>query len=161
MGDPTKTTRATVSGHPGEHGIALLITLLVMVLVSGVAIAAMHNSREEMMAGGRSRSVITSLFAAEAGVQFAERRLLPPRDLSAFSISVGSMTVESRERDVGSPQALSSGGIGKPPSGYSINIGAGFVNEVFEVHSTAADARLPTTELEVRLGLLVPNVGGY
>ena len=157
----TTETRRLPLGHRGEEGFALLITLLVMVLVSSVAIAAMNTSREEMMAGGRSRSVITSVFAAESGLQFAERRLLPPRDLSSFSISVASMTVESRERDQGSPQALASGGIGKPPSGYSINIGAGFVNEIFEVHSTAANSRLPTTELEVRLGLLTPNAGSY
>ncbi|MGI9644725.1 MAG: hypothetical protein ACR2O6_05370 [Ilumatobacteraceae bacterium] len=138
-----------------------MVTLLVMVLVSGVALAAMSNSREEMMAGGRSRSVITSLFAAEAGVQFAERRLLPPRDLSAFTLNVSGMTVQSRERDQGSAQPISAGGIGKPPSGYSINIGSGFVNEIFEVHSTAANARLPTTGLEVRLGLLTPNAGSY
>lgn len=144
----------------GDAGIALIITLMVMLLVAGVAIAAMNNSQEEMVAGGRSRSVITSLFAAEAGIQFAEARILPPRDLTAFSINVGGTTVESRERDDGSPQSIASGGIGKPPPGYSINIGAGYVNQIFEVHSTAENARLPTTELEVRLGLLTPNSGG-
>jgi hypothetical protein len=71
------------------------------------------------------------------------------------------MTVQSRARDEGSPQAINSGGIGRPPSGYSINIGAGFVNEVFEVHSTASNPRVPTTELELRVGLLTPNAGGY
>lgn len=154
----TRTHRITIDLRRHD-GFALLMTLLVMVLVSGVAIAAMNTSREEMVAGGRSRSVITSTFAAEAGVQMAERRLLPPRDLTAFTFNVASMTVESRKRTDGSPQPISTGGIGKPPSGYSINIGAGFVNEIFEVHSTAANARLPTTELEVRLGLLTPNAG--
>lgn len=143
-----------------QAGIALIITLMVMVLVATIAIAAMNNSREEMVAGGRSRSVITSLFAAEAGVQFAEARILPPRDLDAFSIDVGGITVESRERDDPSPQDIDADGVGKPPPGYSINIGAGFVNQIFEVHSTAENARLPTTELEVRLGLLTPNSGG-
>ena len=143
-----------------EAGVALIITVLVMLLVSGVAVAAMNNSREEMMAGGRSRSVITSLFAAEAGVQFAEARVLPPRDLSSFSINVAGITVESRERADTSPQSIGSGGIGKPPPGYSINVGSGYVNQIFAVHSTAENTRLPTTELEVRLGLLTPNSGG-
>ena len=154
-----KAPRCVIAGRRTQDGFALLITLLVMVLVTGVAIAAMNTSREEMVAGGRSRSVITSVFAAEAGVQLAERRLLPPRDLSAFSISVAGMTVESRERSDASPQPLTTGGIGKPPAGFSINIGSGFVNEIFEVHSTASNTRLPTTELEVRLGLLTPNAG--
>jgi hypothetical protein len=158
---PHAPTPASGRLRRDESGLALLVTILVMVLVSGVALAAMSNSREEMMAGGRSRSVIRSLFAAEAGVQFAERRLLPPRDLNSFSLTVGGMTVESRERDQGSPQPISTGGIGKPPDGYSINIGAGFVNEIFEVNSTAANSRLPTTALEVRLGLLTPNAGNY
>ena len=143
-----------------QAGIAIIMTVLVMLLVSGIAIAAMNSSREEMMAGGRSRSVITSLFAAEAGVQFAEARVLPPRDLSSFSINVGGTTVESRERDDASPQSIASGGIGKPPPGYSINIGSGYVNQIFAVHSTAENPRLPTTQLEVRLGLLSPNSGG-
>lgn len=155
---PTQAHRITARLRRHD-GFALLMTLLVMVLVSGVAIAAMNTSREEMVAGGRSRSVITSTFAAEAGIQMAERRLLPPRDLSAFTLNVAGMTVDSRKRTDATPQPISTGGIGKPPPGYSINIGAGFVNEIFEVHSTAANARLPTTELEVRLGLLTPNAG--
>ena len=48
-----------------------------------------------------------------------------------------------------------------PIPAYSINIGAGFVNEVFAVNATAASPALPTSEIEVRLGLLTPNSGAY
>ena len=43
--------------------------------------------------------------------------------------------------------------------GYSVNIGAGFVNETFQVNITAGATSKPTTEVEVRLGLLTPNSG--
>lgn len=154
----------TLKGHPRakrEEGIALVMAVLILVLVAGVAIAAMSHSREELKAGGRSRSVMRSLFAAEAGIQFAEHRLLPPRDLTAFSFALDGISVESRARDQGTPQAIASAGLGKPPAGYSINIGAGFVNEVFSVNATASNAVLPTTEIEVRLGLLAANAGEY
>lgn len=144
-----------------EQGVALITAVLVLVLVSLTAVASISNSEEELKAGGRSRSVLRSLYAAEAGVEFAEHRVLEPRDLSAFSINVNGLSVESRSRDDGTPQDIAEGGIGSPPPGYSINIGAGFVNEIFAIDVTAANATLPTTELEARVGVLAANSGAY
>ncbi len=142
-----------------QDGIALITTVLVLVLVAATAIAAISNSEEEFKAGGRSRAVFRSLYAAEAGVQFAENRILPPRDLTAFSFNLNSVTIESRKRDDTTTSPIVPGGLGKPPPGYSINIGAGFANEIFEVNVTAEGASVPTSEIEVRLGLLTSNTG--
>lgn len=144
-----------------EGGIALITTVLVLVLVAATAIAAISNSEEEFKAGGRSRSVFRSLYAAEAGVQFSENRIVPPRDLTAFSFNLNGVTVESRRRDDSTTSAIASGGLGKPPSGYAINIGSGFANEVFEVNVTADGSSVPTTEIEVRLGMLTANAGAF
>ena len=148
-------------GSQREEGIALITAVLILVLAAATAVAAISNSEEELKAGGRSRSVMKSLFAAEAGIQFAEHRILEPRDLSPFTLNLNGILVESRSRDEGSPQNIAEGGLGRPPAGYSINIGSGFVNETFAINVTAASTALPTTEIEVRLALLTPNSGAY
>ena len=50
---------------------------------------------------------------------------------------------------------------GKPPGGYAINIGAGFVNETYKLNVTSTRSNLPTTEVEVRIGMLGANSGAY
>ena len=143
-----------------ERGIAMITVLLVMSLVLMLAIGAIDFSEQELRAGGQSRAVGGSLYAAEAGVEFATNRLLPPRDLSAFTFTLADgTTVQSRSRDQSTPQSIGVGGLGSPPSGYSVNIGAGFVNETFQVNVTAGASSKPTTEVEVKLGLLTPNAG--
>ena len=144
-----------------REGMALITTILILMLVGATALATIKTSSEEMMAGGRSRSVIKSLYAAEAGVQLAHTRIRAPRDLSAFSISVDGATVESRSRDQTGTQAIDEGGLGRPPSGYSVNIGSGYVNQIYAVDVTASAASLPTTEVQVRLGMLTANSGSY
>jgi len=140
----------------------MITAVMVLVLVAATAITAIGTSEEELRAGGRSRSTMSSLYAAEAGIQFAQNRILPPRDLSSFSFSMTDGTsVQSRTRTDSTPQDIGEGGLGKPPAGYSINIGSGFVNETFKLNVTAAHANLPTTELEVRLGMLTTNSGAY
>jgi hypothetical protein len=144
----------------GERGIAMISVLLVMSIVVLLAIGAIDFTEQELRAGGQSRAVGNSLYAAEAGVQFATNRLLPPRDLSAFTFNLtDGTTVQSRSRDDGAPQDIGVGGLGSPPPGYSVNIGAGFVNETFRVNVTAGATSKPTTEVEVKLGLLTPNSG--
>lgn len=144
-----------------EQGIAMITAVMILVLVATTAMSLISNSEQEMTASGRSHSTKTSLYAAEAGVQFALNRLTPPRDLSAFSFSLtDGTTVQSRARSDSSPQAIEETGLGTP-SGYSLNIGSGFVNETFKLNVTAAQTNLPTTELEVKLGVLTPNSGTF
>ncbi len=149
------------TGIARECGVALITSVLVMVLVAATAIASLSNSEEDLKAGGRSRSVMSSLYAAEAGIQFAKGRIQAPRDLSAFSFVLGPATVESRSRGEASPQALIESGLGKPPPGYAINIGSGFANETFEINVTAESSTIPTTEIEVKVGVLIANSGNY
>ena len=69
--------------------------------------------------------------------------------------------VESRSRDQATPQDITEAGLGNPPPGYSLNIGSGFQNELFQMNVTAARANLPTTEIEVKVGVLTTNAGAY
>jgi len=144
-----------------EGGLALITTILILLLVGATALATIETSSEELQAGGRSRSVIKSLYAAEAGIQLAHTRIQAPVDTTPFSINVDGATVESRSRDQSTPQNIAEGGLGKPPSGYSVNIGSGYVNQIYAVDVTATEPSLPTTEVQVRLGMLTANSGSY
>ena len=145
-----------------EQGMAMITAVMVMVLVAATAISAMGISKNELTAGGRSRALLTSLYAAEAGIQYAQNRITPPQDLAAFSLTLGDGTlVQSRSREDTSTQPIGKGGLGSAPGGYAINIGSGFVNETYKLNVTATRGNLPTTELEVRLGMLGVNSGAY
>lgn len=145
-----------------EGGVALVTAILVMVLAAGLAISAIGSSEEELRASGRSRSASNSFYAAEAGVEFAANRLRPPTDTSyfTFTLSDGTVVRTGTREDTSQPEIIE-GGLGKPPSGYSINIGQGFVNETFRVQVTSSKLGAPTAEVEVRLGVLTTNGGTY
>ena len=61
----------------------------------------------------------------------------------------------------GAPQPITAVGIGPPPDGYSINVGGGFLNELFLLNVTAAATNNGVAELETKLGSLQPNAGAY
>ena len=90
------------------------------------------------------------------------QRIQLPRNLTAFSYNLSDGTlVESRPRTQAVPQPIATLGIGAPPDGYSVNIGAGFVNELFLVNVLAQATNSGIAELESKLGSLQPNAGAY
>lgn len=159
-----RTARSTQTERPRrrEGGVALITAVLILVLVATVAVAALKSSEQELRAGGRSRSTMNSFYAAEAGIEYAENRIRAPRDLSPFSFTLSDgTTVQSRKRDQASPQKIEDDGLGNPPAGYSINIGSGFQNELFNLNVTASRPNTPTSEIEVKVGFLTTNAGAY
>ncbi len=145
-----------------ERGAALITTVLILVLAAGLAISLIGASEEELRASGRSRSAANSFYAAEAGIEFAENQLRPPSDTSYFEFTLADGTVvRTGERSDSSHPDIVEGGLGTPPSGYSINVGQGFVNEIYRVQVTASKLGAPTAEIEVRLGVLTTNGGTY
>jgi type II secretory pathway component PulK len=145
-----------------EEGVALITAVLILIIVATVAVSALKGSEEELRAGGRSRSAMTSFYAAEAGIDYAENRVRPPRDLTAFNFTLSDgTTVQSRKREESAPQDIADEGLGNPPPGYSINIGSGFQNELFNLNVTASRPSTPTSEIEVKMGILTTNAGAY
>jgi hypothetical protein len=142
--------------------MALMITMLMMLLIGAVAIAAINQSGAEASAGGRTRATARNLYAAEAGIQLAQMRLASsPPDTTAFSIPIdGNRTVESRARADGAPQSLLHAGFGPPPEGYEINAGSAFYSEIFLVNITSTTPRGTTTELEAKIARLQAGNGG-
>ncbi len=158
--------RSATTRH--EQGIAMLMSVMILLLMGIMAIAAIEYSGQELAAGGRSRSSARTLAGADAGVEFALNGLskVPP-DLSAFNVTLpNGVNAQSRRRDQAGPVPLTDlGGSGMAGvEGYSINIGAGgptFSQTFFLVNVTATDAAGATAELEVKAGGLAGGSGGY
>jgi hypothetical protein len=145
-----------------ESGFALITAVIVLVLVSSVVVNLIDYSSQEMQSSGRSRSTDKNVYSADSGVQMSLNRIQLPRNLAAFTYNMTDGTlVESRGRDDMVPQPIDDVGIGAPPDGYAINIGAGFVNELFLVNVLAQGVNNGVSELEAKLGSLQPNAGTY
>lgn len=161
MMDSNVLRREPRSGR-GESGFALVTAMVVLLLVSSVVSNLIGYAGEEAHSSARSRASIENLYAADSGIQLSLQRLQLPRDLTAFSYTLTNATlVESRSRTDGAPQPITPDGIGPPPDGYSINVGGGFLNELFLLNVTATAANNGIAELEAKLGSLQPNSGAY
>src|SRR5580700_8913967 len=66
------------TGRRSEDGIALLIAIFVLLLISVVAIALLVSSGTETALGANYRTSSTVYYAALAGLEEARGRLLPP-----------------------------------------------------------------------------------
>jgi len=144
-----------------EEGIALITVVLILALVSTLAVSAMDQTGEELQAGGRSRATTKALFAADSGIQVAMDRVRAPADLTPIDFAMADGTsVQSRKRTDAAAQPLARAGFGKPPEGYSLNLGSGFVNEVFGINVTADAPGNSLVEIEAKLGVLTSNAGG-
>ncbi len=154
-----------ISGVPGDRarsGFALVTAMVVMLLVSAVVVNLIDYSGTERASSARARAAQKNLYAADSGIHLTMQRIQLPRDLSAFSFTMSDGTqVQSRRRTDGSAQAIATAGLGAPPDGYSINIGGGYINELFQVNVTAVASNNGVSELEAKLGSLQPNSGAY
>lgn len=145
-----------------RSGFALVTAVVILLLVSSVVVNLIDFSGAERTSSARARASQKNLHAADSGIQLSLQRIQLPRDLTAFSYAMADGTmVQSRARSDGSPQPIASAGIGAPPEGYSLNIGGGYVNEIFRVNVTATAANNGLVELEAKLGSLQPNSGAY
>ncbi len=161
MMNSNKNGRAP-SGRKGSAGFALITAMVVLFLMSAVVTNLIGYSGEEANSSARSRSTVENLYAADGGIQLSLQRLQLPRDLTAFNYNlVNGTLVESRSRNDAGPMPIAAAGIGPPPDGYSINVGGGFLNELFLLNVTASAANNGVAELEAKLGSLQPNSGAY
>jgi len=143
-------------------GFALVTAMVVLLLVSAVVVNLVDYSGDEAQSSARSRAFHKNLYAADSGIQLSLQRIQLPRDLAAFGYTLNDGTrVESRARNDASAQPIASAGIGAPPDGFSINVGGGYVNELFRVNVTSEAANNGVVELEAKLGSLQPNAGSY
>src|SRR5690349_4500666 len=81
------------SGRRSQRGIALLIAIFVLLLISVVAIALLVSSGTETALGANYRASSTVYYAALAGLEEARGRLLPrnPSSLVPATIPAGAI----------------------------------------------------------------------
>ncbi len=152
-----------VVARKGESGIALLIAVLITLLVSALGIAAINHSGAEMSSTGRTRTGIATFHAADGGLGIVERQLSEtPLVVAPFNVTFnGGYAVRSGAKSDATPQEIDSAGAGKPPDGYSINVGSGYVSSLFRTEVTATGPGGSSIELEVKLSRFESGSGGY
>ena len=153
--------------RPGnEPGVAMILTILLLLLITGIGIAAVEHAGNESILSGSSRRWTRTFFAADAGIQMALSQIAQsPPDLTQFTFQLenGAMDVRSGSRSDIGPQPIESVGVGAPPDGYSINVGSGFQSRLYKANATAevTSAQTATVELEAKFAKLDSGGGGY
>jgi Tfp pilus assembly protein PilX len=155
---PTSPRRA----HREETGIALLITVVLILLFGIMVLTSIAHSGDESAAGARARSTSRALHAADGGMQLALNHVTQePPNTAPIDITVGALNVQSRTRADTTPQALTALGPGGPPEGYGFNTGSGYVSELFRVDITSNGTNGSTAELQSKVYRFAGNVSGY
>ena len=152
--EPRSAERASPSrSQRHERGVAMFVTVLILMLMGAIAIAAIEYSGEEWMAGGRSRASAQAFYAADAGIQLALNHLAQtPLDADPIDVTLpNGLTVQSRTRDDAAAQAIPQIGSSGAPEGYSLNIGAGFSGQVYLVNMTASRPDGTTSQIEMKV----------
>ena len=144
-----------------QDGIALLIAVLLLLLVSAIGIAAIEHSGGELASGGRARSSTVAFYGADAGLNVAINQLAQePADLTPLNTTLSDGTlVQSGTRTDTVPQPLVKGGTGLPPEGYSLNANSGYVSRRYRAQVTGRSTGGSAAELEAQFKKL--EVGGY
>jgi hypothetical protein len=157
-----KTIAARTITARNQEGVALLVTVFVLLLVGTVAIAAIGQSGQEAASSARTRAAMRALLAADAGVEVAIGHLAVS-DESPFDVDIGGgIRVQSRTRDDASPQELTLASPGGPPpdeyglptAGGSTYGETGFFTDVFLINVTSSLPDGSVAQVEARLGRL-------
>jgi hypothetical protein len=147
-----------------EHGVALIIAVLLLLLVTAIGVAAIHHAGDELSVTGSARRSARMLHAADGGLQVAINRISQPSpDLTPFTHTLegGDVTIRSGTRNDTVAQPIIAAGSGPPPDGYGINIGSGFRSRMYQANVTALYRSGSSTELEGKLKKLEIGNGGY
>jgi Tfp pilus assembly protein PilX len=147
----------------GEDGIALILAVLLLLLVSGIGIAAIDHAGEDAAVTGRSRRTSTTFYAADAGVHLTISRLTRfPPDVSAFSLTTPHGTViRSGPRTATVAQPIQQLGSSAPPDGFAIGVGGGYSVDTYKTEVTAIGPDNATQEVEGKFYSLSAGSGGY
>lgn len=152
MGSHMRRTRSS------ESGLALIISIMLLLLVSAMGIAAIDHSGSESTLGARERRTMTTFFGANAGIQLVMNRIaqtVPNVTPIDQNLANGTNVRTGTKADT-VPQNVRVGATAaRPPDGFMINQGSGgFVTLPFYAEITARGPTNATVELEAKLGRL-------
>jgi hypothetical protein len=116
-----------------ERGVALITTLLLLMLLSGLAIAMAWTTQSDMMISGYYRNVRGSFYAADSGLSVVRQAMLNEFTSQAnggalpnpAGFKAGSQPIPGSVADVGTTQGTISKSITGAYGGYTLLTGAG------------------------------------
>jgi hypothetical protein len=147
-----------------EQGVALIIAVLLLLLVTAIGVAAIHHAGDEASVAGSARRSARMLHAADGGLQVAINQIAQPTpDLTPFTHTLegGDVTIRSGARTDTAAQPIIAAGSGPPPDGYQINVGSGFRSRLYRANVTSLYRSGANSELEGKFGKLEIGNGGY
>jgi len=120
-----------------ERGMALLIAVVLLLLMSALGISALQHAQDEASSSGRARRKDATLYAGEAGLSLVQSRLLANWGIAtptAFTIDEPSLVTDGYGNPIavrsGQPnnavaESVNIGGSGStaPPDGFMVNLG--------------------------------------
>jgi Tfp pilus assembly protein PilX len=146
----------------GDPGVAMILAILLLLLLSGIGVAVVDHSGEESAVTGSTRRSSFTFYAADSGIQLSIARVsqFPPQ-LNAFSATFADgTTMQSGGRASPAPEPIQRTNIGAPPDGYSIVAGSGYVTETYRATVTAFRQGGASTELEAKYSKM-QSAGSY
>jgi hypothetical protein len=144
--------------------VALIIAVLLLLLISGVGIAAIEHSGQESAATGSRKRTTTTFYAADAAIQYATNQLgQSPAILDPFQLTLADgTTIRSGPRAAPAAQPLTALGTGPPPDGACINLGGScFRSDLYRATVSALGPASGAAELEGQYSVVQAGTGGY
>ena len=154
-----------------ESGIALLISVILMLMVSAVALSALDRARQENLGSTAGRRKVATLIAADAGLRLVENQLLtgagpvpdtaPLEDVSFIMASNG-LATSFRTGEISSSAALPIMKVGSTVrEGGQINVGGAgtFSYGVYRSGLVASDPGGASVQLNAQWSVLEGGAG--
>ena len=151
-----------------NEGIALIVTVLLLMMISAIGLAALRHAGDERFAAGVSRSQLETLYAADGAINVLVERLsnlnanspqlLQPMDEPTFMSSKWGLPIAVRTgtADSAAPLPILKVGIA-PGAGGQLNIGSGFTQSwgIYRASVVATSASGGRSQIQAQF--LVPE----
>ena len=136
-----------------ESGMAMLITVLLTLLLSAIAVAAIQRAGEELTVGGQARSSARTLFGAEAALQVAFEqvggRATPFLGCFSRTLADGTIVRSGVRGDTSCQNIVALGSSPKPPDGWELGK---YRTYLYRAQVTASALGGSQVELESQFG---------
>ncbi len=130
-----------------EKGIALIIALLILLVLTLIGISAINTTTFETSISGNERVGTDAFYAAEGGIQIGLNQLPDTKPVPVTAIGKDSSCWSGSPLDKGSPQSLKSLGLYPPPIGTDPSV---WEFKRFQVSATGSSFKA-TKEIEVQV----------
>jgi hypothetical protein len=107
----------TSEGERSERGVALILTILLLLIVSAIAVSSLNRAGDELQVGGNARRQLRNVAAAEAALKMVGQQLLQAQSEQAAKAPI---MVSNFAPDMGNNTIVRTGSVGD--DGYAKEI---------------------------------------